>query len=521
MQKRLEIPIENCAVFLIYSLVKIMFTKEVEGVISIIDMYLLLRRKKEGKTNDDIANELKVSRNTVSKYWNEYKEFLNEIESCSNDEEARILLERLSSEAKYDTSSRKPLKYNEEIDIALRQILKDEAQKTKMLGPHHKQALTNVQIHAMLVDMGFDIGRSTINYKIKEIRNEKKETFILQDYEYGDRFEYDFGEAILYIKGRKTIGYLAVICAPASNFKWAYLYTNSKMDVFLDSQVKFFEMLGGSFKEGVYDNMRNVVKKFIGRNEKELNEQLLQLSLYYDFTINVTNCFRGNEKGSVESSVKWIRNKTFALRYHFDSFEEANEYLQMKLVEINKHSLIEEEKKYLKPYRPKFETAVITTNRVNKYSFIQVDNNTYSVPEDLCEKIVTVKTYPSEIIVMYKGVEVARHIRSYEKQKAHVEIRHYLHTLTKKPGALRNSAALRNIPELKSIFDTYYKDKPKEFIELLRENAHLDNESLLNVLNPVTNNKLTASTEKINSKTNEQINLISKMFIGGGKHIVH
>ena len=192
----------------------------------------------------------------------------------------------------------------------------------------------------------------------------------------------------------------------------------------------------------------------------------------------------------------------------------------MKLVEINKHSLIDEEKKYLKPYRPKYETAVITTNRVDMYSFIHVDNNTYSVPEDLCEKMVTVKTYPSEIIVMYKGVEVARHIRSYEKQKAHVEIRHYLHTLTKKPGALRNSQALRNAPELKDIFDTYYKDKPKEFIELLRENAHLDNERLMNVLNPLTNNKLTASIEKINYKTNEQIHLLSSMFVGG-KNVIH
>ena len=28
--------------------------------------------------------------------------------------------------------------------------------------------------------------------------------------------------------------------------------------LFLDSHVRFFEMLGGSFKEGVYDNMKNL-----------------------------------------------------------------------------------------------------------------------------------------------------------------------------------------------------------------------------------------------------------------------
>ncbi|WP_278623474.1 hypothetical protein [Thomasclavelia spiroformis] len=40
------------------------------------------------------------------------------------------------------------------------------------------------------------------------------------------------------------------------------------MAVFLDTHVHFFEMLGGCFKEGVYDNMKNIVTRFIGRNEE-------------------------------------------------------------------------------------------------------------------------------------------------------------------------------------------------------------------------------------------------------------
>jgi len=38
----------------------------------------------------------------------------------------------------------------------------------------------------------------------------------------------------------------------------------------MDSHVRFFSMMGGVYKEVVYDNMKNVVSKFIGRNEKEL-----------------------------------------------------------------------------------------------------------------------------------------------------------------------------------------------------------------------------------------------------------
>ena len=107
---------------------------------------------------------------------------------------------------------------------------------------------------------------------------------------------------------------MAVFCAPASNFRWAYLYDNQKQAVFLDSHVRFFDMCGGTWKEVVYDNMKNVVSKFIGKHEKQINSELLNLASYYGFEINVTNCFSGNEKGSVERSVNVIRNKVFALQ---------------------------------------------------------------------------------------------------------------------------------------------------------------------------------------------------------------
>ena len=38
--------------------------------------------------------------------------------------------------------------------------------------------------------------------------------------------------------------------------------------MFADSQVRFFEYIGGCFREGAYNNMRNVVSNFVGRIEK-------------------------------------------------------------------------------------------------------------------------------------------------------------------------------------------------------------------------------------------------------------
>ena len=52
-------------------------------------------------------------------------------------------------------------------------------------------------------------------------------------------------------------------------YRWCKLYTNQKKAVVMDSHVKFFEFIGGCHREVIYDNnIKNVIKKFIGKNEK-------------------------------------------------------------------------------------------------------------------------------------------------------------------------------------------------------------------------------------------------------------
>lgn len=179
--------------------------------------------------------------------------------------------EAIVSEPKYDSSTRGARKYNDAMDRRLDQILALEDKKNCLLGPH-KQKLTRLQIHNILITESHDISYSTIAVKINEKLNKNKECFIRQSYDLGDRLEYDFGKVKLLIDGVLGKYYMAVVSSPAADFSWAFLYKNQKKEVFMDSHVIIFEMVGGVYKEVIYDNMRNVVKKFIGRNEKELNE---------------------------------------------------------------------------------------------------------------------------------------------------------------------------------------------------------------------------------------------------------
>ena len=70
-----------------------------------------------------------------------------------------------------------------------------------------------------------------------------------------------------------------------------------------------------------------------------------------------------------------------------------------------------------------------------------------------------------------------------------VNIMHYLNTFKKKPGAINNSIALKSIPKLKAIFDTYYSEKPKDFIDILLENKHLGIEDMIKLFRDKTSNK--------------------------------
>lgn len=120
----------------------------------------------------------------------------------------------------------------------------------------------------MFKNEGFDISLGSVSNHIKIKRDKAKECFIKQQYDFGDRLEYDFGEVKLVVDGKLGTYHMAVFSAPGSNFRWAYLYKTQKNDVFMDSQIRFFDMIGCIYKEVVYDNMRNVVSKFIGKMKK-------------------------------------------------------------------------------------------------------------------------------------------------------------------------------------------------------------------------------------------------------------
>jgi transposase len=325
----------------------------------------IIELKEEGKSNREVSRQTGYGRDTVSRYWNEYRRRMQQLTAPNAD--VRAIQDSMFATPKRAGAHRIRTKYTEEVDARLKGILKEEDGKTRLLGANHKQKLTNRQIHQKLKDEGFDVSEATINAELAKIRKRQKEVFIRQEYDLGDRLEYDFGEVELILDGIVRTCHMAVLSSPGGDFRWLYLYSNQKKAVFMDSHVRFFEMMGGSYREVVYDNMRNVVKKFIGKNEKELNEDLVKMSMYYGFRINVTNCFKGNEKGHVESSVRILRNQIFAEHYTFNTLEDAQAFACSRLIKLNEGSSMEAEKQCLLTLRPFNENGTWAAKSKKEY----------------------------------------------------------------------------------------------------------------------------------------------------------
>lgn len=160
--------------------------------------------------------------------------------------------------------------------------------------------------------------------------------------------------------------------------------------------------------------------------------------------------------------------------------EEANAYLLEVCSRLNNKpqdiyqgqsaaERTEQEKPYWLALPPMFDAARIGHFRVDKYSTVVVDQNRYSVPDHLVGRQVMVKVYSSQVQCFYEGANVAEHPRLVGNHEWQLDIKHYLATLKKKPGALAGSLALQQAStKIKNIYTRYYSTKPKDFIELLQ-----------------------------------------------------
>ena len=392
---------------------------------------ILLKYFREGKSKSLISRELNLSRQIVRKYIKEQEDkFLFSNRDIS-------LTSNLSSKPKYDTSTRKRLKLNQEVLSEIENCLQENKKKSNC--GMHKQKMKKIDIHQHLLSKGFEIGYSSVCNHIRAIELLGKECFIKQIYEPGVSTEFDWGEVKLFIDGRFQKFNMAVFTSCYSNHRWAKLFNRQDTLAFGQSHIDYISSIQGVYKEFIYDNMRVAIKKFVGKTQKEPTEKLLELSNYYKFGFRFCNARKGNEKGHVERSVEYIRRKSFCLKDKFISLKEANIHLLEWCVKLNNTSqklkgnstaneLFKEEIPNLYNSKYPYKCFKKEYAKVDKYSCIILYGNRYSVEDYLIGKLLDINVFAEKIDIYFNSEFVCTHPRDYGLHKWIIDINHYLST---------------------------------------------------------------------------------------------
>lgn len=348
----------------------------------------------------------------------------------------------------------------------------------------NKQKHTAKRIYDRLVqEKGFNGSYSTIRKAVRELRADQAippQSCVPLSYAPGEAVQIDWGEATIYLDGRKTKVYIfcARLCYSCDIFVQAYQAANS--ETFLEAQQLMFDFFGGIPKRVIFDNAKVAVKEGFGVYAKP-QDKYLAFSAHYAFATDFCNPARGNEKGLVENLVGYSRRNFFVPVPRVVDIDELNQklwndcisYRHNHKVDNRQNSvmcLYQEECRLLTPVPPyRYDTSKTVMAKVDDFSTVRFEKNNYSVPTRYLRKEVTVKGYANSVCILHEGKIIVAYTRSYGSGKTQYRLEHYLDLLERKPRSVFHAKPVKdNITQELLEWGRQLPGGNKEMVKLLR-----------------------------------------------------
>ena len=196
---------------------------------------------------------------------------------------------------------------------------------------------------------------------------------------------------------------------------------------FLRGHIDAFAAFGGVPRQVLYDNLKSACIERYGRAAR-FNQSLLEMASHYGFEPLLANPRRGNEKGRVERTVRYVRTSFFAAR-DFRDIADLNTQAQAWCIEVaaarrwqdddrtTVGAQFEHERSLLRPLPPTAHEATSRVQaRVGRTPYVRFDTNDYSLPCEHTRRVVTLLAEPSRVRIVVDGVVVAEHARSFDRR---------------------------------------------------------------------------------------------------------
>src|SRR6056297_928923 len=398
--------------------------------------YIKRLREKEGKTITDIADTLGISWRTAKKY----------------------------ADGSVDTEDRPKQKRKRPVMGPYTEIVAAWLQEDRLLPK--KQRRTAKAIYNQLKERtDFSGSARTVRYYVSEKKQKlldaAKAQYVKLTHDPGTA-QVDFGEfKAVHPETRKLHAYpYLVVTFPYSNAQLARVTPAENIECFLEALKDIFNELGGVPKVLWFDNLSSAVTDVLKGTKRKLTKTFTAFKWHYRFGANFCNVGKGNEKGSVENKVGYVRRNWMSPPPLISDVAEFNDNLKAEMAEdrdrdhYEKDELISELFKddldsLLKLPTEGFEVLRTDTAVANKYGEITVKDETYHVGNAHPGQNLFLKIYWNEILVYDKYGEkklTTLHRKYLPKRVDDIDWIGELKIFKTKPRAIEQAAYLQALP---------------------------------------------------------------------------
>jgi transposase len=283
-----------------------------------------------------------------------------------------------------------------------------------------------------------------------------EQAYVPQTHEPGGEAEVDFGDLWVDLRGERTKLHLFTFRLSFSGLAVHRAFGTQSQESFLEGHVHAFDRVGGVPVEHVrYDNLKAAVSRVLFGRDRTESARWTTFRSHYGF--DAFYCQPGiegaHEKGGVEGEIGRFRRTHLVPVPRIDSVAELNERLaaydatdDRRRIDgrvLNVGDSFALEAPMLRPLPGEdFETGLVATSRVDRYSRVTVRQCHYSVPARFIGRRLRTVLRASELLAFDGAGVVARHERALTRGQQVLLLDHYLEVLSRKPGALPGATAL-------------------------------------------------------------------------------
>src|SRR3989338_546829 len=332
---------------------------------------------------------------------------------------------------------------------------------------------------------GYGGSHSSVQKYVKNLRPvlRPREAFLRLEFLAGECAQVDWAEfGDVFSDGVKIHAFVMVLCY--SRKMYVEFTRAEKFEDFIRCHENGFKYFGGVPKECWYDNLATAVTERLGKIVR-FNSKFMAFCGHHGFMPYACNPASGNEKGRVESGIKYIRLNFWPGRSFKDFYDLRTQGFEWINTVANKRKhrstqqivdlLFEnEEKSRLLCLNPDpYNTDEVKSFLVQPDFHVVYDTNRYSVPWTLVAMTITAKINDEELKIFYNEKFVTKHERSYHKNKIFTKPEHENGLLKKKPGASHHNWQLSVIRDIGPMMEEYLKLLSSSSRSLRREIKHL------------------------------------------------